>query len=233
MSQERLRILEMIDNGTISAADGIKLLNALGDESLPEHTTPILPDPLPAEPAPAQETAAPVAETIFTPEPEDPPIETTIPEPQHAPAIPRLAHFRNFWLVPLITGGAITILSAILMYLAYQAGGIGFWFACTWFPFLIGVMVLALAAASHTTPWVHLRIRQKPGEHPQNINISLPVPVGLIGWALPFFKDKIPTNLNGMNPNELIDLLRHVSPDKPLYIEVDEPGGEHVEVYIG
>jgi hypothetical protein len=39
--------------------------------------------------------------------------------------------------------------------------------------------------------------------------------------------------MEGVNPDEMILALNHVTPDKPFYVEVNEEGGERVEVYIG
>ena len=252
MSDERVRILEMINSGVITAEQGLALIKAMEeDDSSPAETveaaqpaSPILPEtvePPAAEPAKAPEAgeaqpespsqpAAAEEEEVFAPEPEDPPQEAA-PLPTHSEP-PSLAHYRSFWRIPVTIGLVITILAAILMFLAYQDSEIGFWFACTWFPFLLGVLILSLGWASHYNPWLHLRIRQKPGSRPEKISISFPLPVGLVHWVMPFFRDKIPAR-NGVDPVEMIGLLKNVSPDKPLYIEVDEPGGEHVEIYIG
>ena len=60
---------------------------------------------------------------------------------------------------------------------AFQSNGLGFWFACAWFPFLLGVGLLAFAWNSRTSPWIHIRIDQKTGKSPQRIAFSLPIPI--------------------------------------------------------
>ena len=64
-------------------------------------------------------------------------------------------------------GIAVTVVSGLLMYLAWQSGGYSFWFACTWFPFLLGVGVMAMAWSSRTARWLHVRIHQPSGEWPK------------------------------------------------------------------
>lgn len=119
------------------------------------------------------------------------------------------------------------------MFLAYQKSGFGFWFACLWFPLLLGVIVISLAAASRTTRWLHVRIHQEPGQWPQTIAISMPIPIRFVAWVLRTFKSHIP-KMDKTNLDEVILALDKTSPDQPFYVEVDEGElGEKVEVYIG
>jgi hypothetical protein len=119
------------------------------------------------------------------------------------------------------------------MYTAYDKGGLGFWFACTWFPFLFGVLVLALAWATRNTPWLHIRVHQKPGESPQKIAISLPLPLRLSAWFLQMFRGRIP-QMGNTNLDEIVLGLENITPDAPFYVEVDEgEDGERVQIYIG
>jgi hypothetical protein len=119
------------------------------------------------------------------------------------------------------------------MFLAWQASGFGFWFACTWLPFFLGVAVMALAWSTRNLPWLHIRVHQKEGERPQRIAISLPLPLGLISWALRTFKHKIPETGN-VNIDEMVSALKYVSPDAPFSVDVNEgKDGERVQIYIG
>jgi hypothetical protein len=119
------------------------------------------------------------------------------------------------------------------MYLAWQSRGLGLLFACTWFPFLLGVAVMAFAWSTRNLPWLHIRIQQKPGERPERIAISLPLPLSLIAWGLRTFKHRIP-NPGNMNYDDMVMALKHVSPDTPFSVDVDEgENGERVQVYIG
>jgi hypothetical protein len=152
--------------------------------------------------------------------------------PENPSFDPRAKKWRGWWRIPLWIGVIATVLTGLLLYSIYHAAGINFWFACAWFPFMISVAIVALAWASRSAHWIHIRVHQRPGERPQNIAISFPVPLTLMGWFLRTFRSKIP-NIQGVNPDEMILALNHVTPEKPFYVEVNEEDGERVEVYIG
>ena len=141
--------------------------------------------------------------------------------------------WRGWWWIPLWIGVGITAISAILMFMAYRSNGFGFWFACTWFPFLLGVLVMALAATSHTARWLHVRIQQPPGEHPQKIAFSFPIPIRLAGWFFRTFRNRIPGLDQVPDMDGMLAALEKVTPEEPFFVEVDEGDGERVEVYIG
>jgi hypothetical protein len=168
-----------------------------------------------------------------------PPVEETREPPAQGEVVspptlgPDFSRWRHFWEIPLWVGVGITVLSGVLMYLAWQGSGLGFWFACTWLPFFLGVAVIALAWGTRNLPWLHVRIQQKRGERPQRINISLPLPLGVIGWALRTFRHKIPDTGN-VNIEEMVKALKHVTPEAPFSVDVNEgQDGEHVQIYIG
>lgn len=222
---ERLQILEMIEKGIISASEGVRLLNSLLDESV-EGTIPQLnaapstsdqPTGVPPAPEVVEEPPAPGTKTSSTPYDYDSGIQK----------------WRRWWWVPLTIGIGITVVSAVLMYFAYQNSGFGFWFACLWFPLLFGVVVISLAAASRTARWLHVRVHQESGEWPKTIAISLPLPIRFVAWILRLFRPHI-SNLDKTSLDEVILALDKTSPDQPLYVKVDEgKSGENVEVYIG
>jgi hypothetical protein len=219
---ERLQILEMIEKGVITAEEGVRLLNSLQGE--PEEVETLL--------------VSPTSQTAAGPSPEP---EVTVEEPKSdtkTPPVPsefdaETRKWRSWWWIPLAIGVSITVVSGLLMFLAYQASGFGFWFACLWFPLLFGVVIMSLAAASRTTRWLHVRIHQEPGEWPQTIAISLPIPLRFTAWLLRIFKPYI-HNMENTSLDEIILALEKTSPNQPFYVKVDEDEtGEKVEVYIG
>jgi hypothetical protein len=219
---ERLQILEMIEKGVISAAEGVRLLNSLQGE--PEEIE-----------MPQISSSIPPADKAST-EP-----EVTVEEPTHdtkAPPIPsefdaETRKWRSWWWIPLTIGVSITVVSGLLMFLAFQSSGFGFWFACLWIPLLLGVVIMSLAAASRTTRWLHVRVHQEPGEWPRTIAISLPIPIRFTAWLLRIFKPYI-HGMDKTSLDEVILALEKTSPDQPFYVKVDEgESGEKVEVYIG
>ena len=219
--RERLQVLEMIERGVIAAAEGVRLLSAL------TGNPPEIPSETAFSDADAATEAAP-------PEPQ-PAYEEPAPVPDKAP--PDLGasarKWQRWWWVPLWVGVGITVISAGLMFLAYARSGFGFWFACTWFPFLFGVAIMALAWASRTARWLHVRVHQAEGERPRKIAISLPLPIRFTAWLVRIFRPHIP-NVEGVNIDEMILALEKTSPDSPMYVQVNEgEAGERVEVYIG
>jgi hypothetical protein len=220
---ERLQILEMIEKGIITASEGVKLLNSLPSEAGEGETPPVGEFMDKAEPF----EALPEPEVIQ--EPARPDRKPSVTPPEYKVETNK---WRRWWWIPLSIGIGITVVSGLLMTLAYSYSNF-FWFGCLWVPLLFGVLVISLAAASRTTPWLHVRVHQEQGEWPQTIAISLPIPIRFTAWLLRIFK----THIDGReykNLDEVILALEKTSPDQPFYVKVDEgESGEKVEVYIG
>ena len=238
-ADERMQILEMIASGKITAEQGNQLLAALNssleaeeDENLLEagatklataeaavylDEQPVLEEEQPAGYQPQGEQAQEARSAASAP--------PSLP--------PSAARWRSFWMIPLWIGVGITILGGYWMYSAQINQSVG-WFICASIPFLLGVLVIALAATSRTSPWLHLRVKQKEGERPQNIAFSFPIPVRLTAWGLRTFGHRI-KGLQDTSVDEVIMALgTSTSPDNPLYIQVDEGDDEEkVEIYIG
>lgn len=264
-NEERIRVLEMIAEGKITAQQGVDLLNALGEDAeleglaetasdLPAGETSPGEAQLPSQPViplPEAASSAPLASPVEystgagaeTPTPDfasdasrqtDVPPEPEVGEtlPQSPSFDPRAKKWSGWWRIPLGIGVVATILTGLLLYSIYTAAGFNFWFACAFIPFLISVAVVALAWASRSAHWLHVRVHQRPGERPQNIVISFPIPLSIMGWFLRTFRGKIP-GMQGVNSDEMILALNHVSRERPFYVEVNEDNGERVEVYIG
>src|SRR6185312_1096965 len=101
--------------------------------------------------------------------------------PAQSPTAPDedLNYWRRWWLLPMAVGTGVVLVGAVLMFAAYQAGGLGFWFLCAGLPFALGVLIMALAAGSRSARWLHVRVRSDPATHarPRNIAISFPLPI--------------------------------------------------------
>jgi hypothetical protein len=204
-SNERLKILEMIDQGVISAEEGFNLLQALdGEQDLPLGIS------------------------------ESTPKESASDEPPLAPDLQDIDRWKRFWFIPLWIGVGITTLSTGLMYWAWRVSGFGIWFACAWVPFFLGVMVLALAWGSQTSPWLHVRVNQKSGETPEKIAISFPIPIRFSAWVLRTFGHWIP-NLDDTGLDEILLALGDSALDNtPFFVDVkNDEDGERVQVFIG
>jgi hypothetical protein len=209
---ERLEILEMIQRGTISAEEGLKLIESLGETW----------DDLDQEYAQAKARFEGTPESELTGEADS----RLDPE--------GLKEWRKWWIIPFWIGVVITVGGGGLMYWAWSAKGIGVGFVLSWIPFLIGIGILVLGWNSRTGPWLHLRIQQKPGEKPERITISLPMPIRFVAWGLRTFGSFIP-NLGASGLDEIILALGESSQaESPLIIDVDdEDEGEKVKIYIG
>jgi hypothetical protein len=224
---ERTKILEMIENGTISAEDGLSLLNALDDSSEMDYSTLIDSDStkdsesLLSESEKEDDSYENIEDAV------DINSKSTVP-------MDDIQRWKRWWVIPLWIGAGITVLGGLLMFWAFQSNGLGFWFACAWFPFLLGVGLLAFAWNSRTSPWIHIRIDQKTGKSPQRIAFSLPIPIRLSVWGLRLFGHHIP-HMEGVDLDEVILALKDVADDEtPLLVDVeDDDDGDRVRVFIG
>jgi len=206
---ERMHILQMIEDGKITAGEGLRLLNALGG----------------ARPGASAEAGGAESAPGAPPAPAEP-----------SPPIPDMGKWKQWWLIPLWIGLGLTLFGGLLMYWAYGAGGFSFWFACAALPFLFGVLVAGLASASRTSRWIHVRVNRGEAaeDGPKNIRISFPLPIRLAAGFLRVFAPFIP-KLRNTGVDELILALEDsTSPENPLFVDVHEgEGEERVQVYIG
>lgn len=223
---ERIQILEMIDNGLISAEEGISLLNALENKGQRETSPDASPKPAEyANPVSASGPDSGDAARGFGADESG--IETENFDLD-------LSRWRRWWMIPMWVGVGITVIGAGLMYWALQATGTSLWFACAWLPFLLGLGTLALAWGSRSARWLHIRVQKSKGGRVENVAISFPLPIRLTSWFLRNFGHHIP-KLKDTGIDEIILALEDsTSPETPFYLEVDEgDGGEQVQIYLG
>lgn len=250
---ERMRILDLIESGQITAEQGLRQLAALTDLDEPEgEESASL-----AQGSPEENLSAGARQAVITqsqdsttgadwsntaqadwPAGEAPASEPVQPEIVSEAQREDFERWKNYWMIPLWIGVGITIFGGLLMYWALESAGMGFWFFCATVPFIIGVLAMALGAQSRTAHWLHLRVQQPPGERPQRIAISFPIPIGLAAWFFRTFRYRIPGMDNvPVNIDEILTSVRDsTSPENPIYIRVDEDddqAGEKVEIYIG
>lgn len=225
---ERRVILKMIQSGKISAEEGLQLLQALGpkrDEDQPDEISNQSPTNS-SETMLSSELGSTPARISADPEPD--------PEINKVEVIPEEAQkWRRFWSVPLWIGVGFIVVGAFLMYYSQQSAGIGLWFLCAWVPFLLGLAFVVIAWQSRNSAWLHLRIKQPPGEWPQTIALSLPLPLGITAWFIRTFRPFIPHMDDIALDEVLLALQDTTSKESPFYIQVDDEDGEHVEIYIG
>jgi polyhydroxyalkanoate synthesis regulator phasin len=215
VNQAERKVLDMVEQGQISAEEGLRLINAMDGQS--------------EQPSESTDYEASSADREL--------VEIKAEEAASRPQIPqeeldRMKHLKRWWILPFAIGLLITTLGAIWMYMGYTAKGFGFGFWLAWIPFLLGILITAVSYQSSHGVWLHVRIKQKPGESPQRIVISLPIPLGLTRWVVTTFGDRIP-GLKDQPVSEYSEILKSISPEDPFYVHVDEGNGEEVEVFIG
>jgi len=119
------------------------------------------------------------------------------------------------------------------MYAALQSSGISIWFLCAGLLFTLGLILVVLAWQSRSARWLHLRIQQRPGQTPNRIALSFPLPIHLTAWFFRTFRDRIP-GLQNTSIDEMILALDHsANPESPIFISVNEEDGESVQIFIG
>jgi uncharacterized integral membrane protein len=140
----------------------------------------------------------------------------------------------RFAMIPLWVGVILTVLSAWWMYSIQQNAGLNFWFFCMSMPLLLGILLIALGAGSGSARWLYVNVdRSQRADWPKNITIALPLPLGLVGWVLKNFGSQI----EGLKRTTIDEVIMAISAAKtvtePLIINVDDDGGERVQVFIG
>ena len=206
--EERRKLLQMVQDGKISAEQAASLMRALDADA----------DPSEAD----VEVIEPGAS--FGGDPSDAPEFEAIK-----------ARARRFAMIPLWIGVALTVLSAWAIYSVQQSSGMNFWFFFLMIPLLIGVLFIALGASGQSSRWLYVNVdRRNAHDGPRNITLGFPLPLGLTAWFLRTFGH----NMRGMkntNVDEIIQLLDATGKSgAPLIINAnDNEDGEHVQVYIG
>ena len=202
---EKKEILKMVEEGKITAEEAIELLNAIE-----------------ADIADAESDAFSAEASQNHVRDEDANLNAIADK------------VRGFWRIPLWVGIGITILGSFWILSAMQASGFGFWFYCAWIPFSLGVLVIVLAAGSKTSHWIFVRIKQAPGEKPQNITFGFPLPLRFSGWVLRNFGQMIPGMENVVGVDEILETLADTPiGDAALIVDVHDDDGEEVQVFIG
>ena len=207
-SEERKKILQMVEAGKISAQEAASLMGALDADT----------DPFQAEMEVLQTESPSGFAGSEAPEFED-----------------VKARARRFAMIPLWIGVFLAVMSAWGIYSIQQSAGMNFWFFCLMVPLLLGVLLIALGAGGHGSKWLYVNVdRRQAQDWPQNITLGFPLPLGLTAWFLRNFGHNIRAMKN-TSVDEIIQILDATGKsDAPLIINAnDNEDGEHVQVYIG
>ena len=207
-SEERKKILQMVEAGKISAQEAASLMGALDADT----------DPFEAEMEVLQTESPSGFAGSEAPEFED-----------------VKARARRFAMIPLWIGVFLAVMSAWGIYSIQQSAGMNFWFFCLMVPLLLGVLLIALGAGGQGSKWLYVNVdRRQAHDWPQNITLGFPLPLGLTAWFLRNFGHNIRAMKN-TSLDEIIQILAAPGKsDAPLIINAnDNEDGEHVQVYIG
>jgi hypothetical protein len=207
-SEERRKILEMVEQGKISAEQAAQLMRALEEDADPAEIEVIEPEP--ATGFAQSETSAPEFEQVK-------------------------ARARRFAMIPLWIGVLIAVLSAWGIYSIQQNAGMNFWFYCLLLPLFLGVLLIVLGAGGQSSRWLYVNVdRRNAADGPKNITLGFPLPLGLTSWFLRTFGH----NIHGMKNTNVDDIIQILDATQksgePFIVNVqDDHDGEHVQVYIG
>jgi hypothetical protein len=207
-SEERKKILQMVQDGRISAEQAASLMRALEAD---------------AESAEAEvEVVEMGAGSGY--------------ERNDAPEFEEVkSRARRFAMIPLWIGVFIAVISAWAIYSVQQSAGVNFWFFCLMVPLLLGVLLIALGAGGEGSKWLYVNVdRRNARDWPRNITLGFPLPLGLTAWFLRNFGQYI-HGMEKTNVDEIIQILDATGKSgAPLIINAnDNEDGEHVQVYIG
>jgi hypothetical protein len=207
-SDERRKILQMVEEGTITAEQAASLMQAL--EENPDEEQPEVIPPGPTFGSAGSDAFAPEFEEVK-------------------------ARARRWAMIPLWVGVFITIFSAWGIYEILNDFGTNYWWICLLFPLFIGVLLIALGAGGPGTRWLYVNVdRRYAQDWPRNITFGFPLPLSLAAWFLRNFGHTI-HGLGNTSVDDIIQILDATGKSgEPLIVNVnDDNEGEHVQVYIG
>lgn len=233
---EKMKILQMIENGEISPDEGIQMLSKLSEPAEQHKNTESSTMAILSKIDQGEITAVEGLEILKSSTPEkkfetDNEDSDESTESYEPPVIPdtEINRWKNWWKNLLYVGMAISALAAFWMATSYQNHGYNFWFFCSWLPLAIGILLVVLATKSQSSPWIHVRVKSDR----ENVAISLPAPIGITKWGLRNFGHHIPQFDGPAIDDMIIALENSTKHNAPIYIHVNEDDGEKVEVFIG
>jgi hypothetical protein len=209
-SEERKKILQMVEEGKITAEQAASLMRALETDQEPPEAEPEVFQPEPIPVAADSDTSAPEFEEVK-------------------------ARARRWAMIPLWTGIVITVFSAWGIYEILNDFGTNYWWICLLFPLFIGILLIAIGAGGPGTRWLYVNVdRRYAQEWPRTITFGFPLPLGLASWFLRNFGNSI-HGLGNTSVDDIIQILDATGKSgEPLIVNVnDDDEGEHVQVYIG
>ena len=208
-AEERRKILQMVQDGKISAEQAASLMRALDEDADPQGAEADIEVLEGTNPGNGNHDGAEFEQVK--------------------------SRARRFAMIPLWIGVFIAVLSAWGIFSIQQRAGVNFWFFCLLVPLLFGVLLIAIGAGGEGSKWLYLNVdRRNAQDWPRNITFGFPLPLGLTAWFLRNFGQYF-HGMERTNVDEIIQILDATGKsDAPLIINAnDNEDGEHVQVYIG
>lgn len=143
------------------------------------------------------------------------------------------ARWRQYWWLPFLLGSLLILGPGWLIW-RLSSTSPGFWsLLCLRIPAWIGGLVsLGIAWAMRWGTWIHVRVKQPPGEWPASISLSFPLPLRTAAWCLHTFGRWIP-HVKQFTWLDKAILALSKDRDNPLWGEVHDDDGTHVQFCIG
>ncbi len=166
-------------------------------------------------------------------EPMEPEAAEEAPAPMGGGSTPAEDRWARFWIYPMMAGGVLLIVGALVMGLVNATDAAQGWLVCGWLPMILGLAVVLLAWWTRRATWLHLRISERASGR-RKIAFSFPLPLTLVAWLARIAQPFVP-QLKETGVDDLIIALRDSARrDEPLFIDVqDGEDGERVQLYIG
>ena len=216
--EKRAEVLKKLEEGSIDVEEAIRRLSEGGEESSQERALQPV-DVL----SQLEEGTIDVEQAIQRLSSEGERAPSAASETRHVPR-----RWRAWWLIPFSIGIGLTIAGVGVATVG------GWWWLCAGPLLLLGIPLFTLAAATSSSPWVHVRVDTGQDRWPRRIAISLPIPIRLTAWILRSFGHR----MGGFEETGIDELLialdEGLLSDSPIFVEVYEgERGEKVEVYLG
>ena len=215
MANEKLEILQMVQENKITVDEASRLLEALDS------------------PAPLRAGELDLA-----------PPQGEAPSPAIPPDMARFRRFSVIPCAISLALTTLTGWGSYALYRRAE-GRITFGFVLVTALFVLAFALTALALWATTVPWLHVRVRSAPrsrdaggdGSTGTRLAISMPLPLGLAGWILRFahrFVDRETAGHLDAAGALLMAMRRDLGQPgaDPIVIDVDDED-ERVQVYIG
>jgi len=206
-SEERRKILQMVEEGKISAEQASNLMRALDTD----------------------EAEIEVVETESTSDFEG-------GDGSSSPEFERVkARARKFAMIPLWIGILIAVLSSWGIYSIQQNVGMNFWFYCLLFPLFLGIFLIVIGTGGQSSRWLYVNVdRHSAHEGPRNITLGFPLPFGLTSWFLRTFGHNF-HGMKNTNVDDIIQILDATGKSgEPFIVNANnDENGERVQIYIG